>query len=219
MYFKENGYSFQQKLLLILWNHLKIILFQWIELDDQYSSIRSLRIIASLSNFPSAFASFIGTRRLTDEDHLSLQFLKHLSWPRLALPNMFHCETLSVIRLSMKDDQWITNFSHLDIFNSFSVSCIEGDLVSVWGSASATGCLIYQEQGFSPSNRPPFHISVTLPSPLSGTVIASFLSIALYPFRLYSLVIFFISSSVASSFLPPATPCWISAYFLSFSKK
>lgn len=127
----------------------------------------SLWIIASFSNFPSAFASFIGTRRLTDEDHLSLQFLKHLSWPCLAFPNMFHCETFNVIWLTMKDDQWIINFSHLDIFNSISASCIGGDLVSVWGSASATSCLVYQEQGFSPSHRPPFGISVPLPSPLS----------------------------------------------------
>jgi len=46
---------------------------------------------------------------------------------------------------------------------------------------------------------------------------ASFLCIALYPIRLWTLALFSISSSVASFFLLPAVPCLISADFFSFS--
>lgn len=137
---------------------------------------------------------------------------------------MFLWETFRAIWLRVQDDQWITNFSHLDPFNSSSVSCVEEEhMLLLLGFAPATGWSIYHSND-SPhhTHRPSLGTDVHLPSPLSlhcdyhpFPFFVSFLHIALNSFGLCSLPIFSISSSLASFFIPPATPCSISDYFFS----
>lgn len=169
----------------------------------------------------SCLSSFIGTRRLSAEDHLSLQFFAHLSWPGLVFLNVFLWETFSVIQLSMKDDQWIINFSHLDPFNSSSV---EGEhVLLLLQFAPAIGCSVYHSKDCPHhTHRPSLGTDIYVSSSFSlhcdchaFPLFLSFLCIALNPFRLWMLAVFSISSSVASFFLPPAMPGSISAYFFS----
>lgn len=127
------------------------------------------RVNRTFSLSSPAFSLFIGTRRLPAEVRLSLQLFEPLSWPGLVFLNMFLWEAFSVMWLSMKDDQWIINFSRLDPFNSSSVSYVEGGhMILLLGLAPATVCLIYHSK-----DSPITHLGlllvpdVHLPSPFS----------------------------------------------------